>query len=194
MVYRYYQVSRFKDNVAYQQRQWNNIREFMTHNDAIDGYLNIEDSFVAFLFDFFNYHSRRKKEGYTNLYLSANLMVNSQIDNLDKRFFLGLSEVKERLYHLHQQNILYCSDEELDFLFRCWIRGLCTLFLFRQDPYHHLLSTNHDFVFSLVIHQNSELNEIFKPDDNLFFHVSKDPDLSVKTQDFAIDFGELAVL
>lgn len=175
MSFHYYQISRFKDSDALNDRQWTNISNFIEKFgiEDIDKYLAVENDFIEFLKMFYIDLSPQPIKEYGFSFLGYGMHV-SRLKNVENEFFYGLDNVEERLQKLVRLNINYISMNDLEFILTCWIRGLCSLCLFEIGNGSYLKASDEDFTFSIMLHKNWELSDIFKPD-NVYFHVSFDP-------------------
>ncbi len=176
MSFNYYQISRFKDNDALNDRQWTNISNFIGKFgiEDINSYLAVESDFIEFLRLFYIELSPKPMKDYSLSFLGFGMHVFS-LKDVKNEFFYGLDNVEERLQKLVKLNINYISTEELDFILTCWIRGLCSLWLFEIGTGSYLRASDEDFTFSLMLHENWELSHIFGPVNNVYFHKDIDP-------------------
>lgn len=178
MSFNYYQISRFKDSDALNDRQWTNISSFIEKFGAenIDDYLSVENDFVEFLRMFYIDQSSRPIAEYGFSFLGFGMDVYS-LKNFETEYFYGLSNVENRLRDLVKLNINYICIDDLNFILTCWLRGLCSLWLFEVGNGSYIKASDEDFTLSIMLHTNWQLTDIFIPENNVYFHKSIDPDL-----------------
>lgn len=176
MSFNYYQISRFKDDDALNDRQWTNISNFIGKFGLkdINSYLTVENDFIAFLRMFYIELSPQPMKEYDLSFLGFGMHVDS-LKDVKNEFFYGLDNVEERLQELVKLNINYISTEELDFILTCWIRGLCSLWLFDIGTGSYLRASDEDFTFSMMLHGNWAISDIFIPRNNVYFYKHIDP-------------------
>lgn len=178
MSFNYYQISRFKNSDALNGRQWTNISNFIEKFEIkdIDRYLAVENDFIDFLRMFYIDLSTRPQEEYGMSFLGFNMELDD-LEGIESEFFYGLNNVEERLQKLVKLNVNYISEDDLNFLLTCWVRRLCSLWLFETGTGSYLKASDEDFTFSLMLHDNWKLSDIFRPEENVYFHKSLDSNL-----------------
>ncbi|PAT63019.1 hypothetical protein [Psychrobacter sp. JB193] len=178
MSFSYYEISRFEDDEVLNDRQWTNISNFIERFgvEKIEDYLSVENDFVKFLRMLYIKLSTRPQKEYGMSWLGFGMHVFS-LENVENEFLFGLSNVEKRLQELVKLNINYISDNDLNFILTCWIRGLCSIQLFELGNGSYIKASDEDFTFSVMLHDNWKLSDIFIPKNNVYFHKSIDPNL-----------------
>lgn len=178
MSFHYYQMNRFKDNEALNDRQWTNISNFIERFgiENIDEYLSVENDFIDFFRMFYIDMSPRPIKEYGMSFLGFGMHVDS-LEGIETEYFYGLSDVEKRLQRLVKLNINYISIDDLNFILTCWIRRLCSLWLFELGDGSYIKASDEDFTFSIMLHNNWKLSDIYLPANNVYFHETFDSGL-----------------
>ena len=98
-----------------------------------------------------------------------------EIQFFSEKCFHGLDDVETRLYRLAKLNINYIPEDDLIFLLRCWVRDLCSIYFFEVGTGSFLRSSDESFTFTMMLHENIEVSDIFEPIDNVYIHKALDP-------------------
>lgn len=178
MGFNFYGISRFEDSQAIAEAKWTNIVDFIEKFgiEKINDYLSVENNFIDFLRMFYINSSTIPQEKYGLSLLGFCINVDN-INDVNENYFYGLEEVKKNLYELAKININYISEGDLTFLLRCWVRELCSIYFFEVGTGSFLRSSDESFTFTMMLHQDIEVSDIFEPVDNVYIHEALDPNI-----------------
>lgn len=176
MSFNFYAISRFKDSEAIFGAKWTNIANFIDNIGIknINDYLTVENDFIDFLRMFYTDSSTISQKKYGLSFLGFCINV-EDFKFFNEKYFYGLEDVETRLYALAELNINYISEDDLTFLLKCWVRELCSIHFFEVGTGSFLRSSDESFTFTLMLHENIEVSDIFKPVDNVYIHKALDP-------------------
>lgn len=178
MGFSFYGISRFEDSQAISEAKWTNIVDFIEKFgiEKISDYLSVENNFIDFLRMFYTDSSTIPQEKYGLSLLGFCINVDN-ITDVDESCFYGLEQVEKQLYRLAKLNINYISEDDLTFLLRCWVRELCSIYFFEVGTGSFLRSSDESFTFTMMLHEDIEVSDIFKPVDNVYIHEALDPNI-----------------
>ena len=176
MSFNFYAISRFKDSEAIFDAKWTNIANFIENVgiENINDYLTVENDFIDFLRMFYTDSSTIPQEKYGLSLLGFCINVHDS-KFFSEKCFHGLDDVETRLYRLAKLNINYIPEDDLIFLLRCWVRDLCSIYFFEVGTGSFLRSSDESFTFTMMLHENIEVSDIFEPIDNVYIHKALDP-------------------
>ena len=101
-----------------------------------------------------------------------------------------MTDTTKRLSKLSKLNLNSIAEDDVSFLFKCWVRGLCSLYFFDIVTSSSLKPMEDDFYFSLILQEDIELNEIFSYVDGVHVYVDFDHYTSNESYIPPINIGE----
>lgn len=87
--------------------------------------------------------------------------------------YLWLEKPIEKINNLSRYNLKILHKDDLNFLLKSWVRGLCYLHFFDTLTGSFIRKTD-DFNFLLMLHKNYNIDEIFKPTKGVFVSIDMD--------------------
>ncbi|PNP97483.1 hypothetical protein [Moraxella sp. RCAD0137] len=165
-MFNFYNISRFEPDYNFSDKVWNDISDVTKckNGDMLSHYLWLEKQYVKFINMFIDYFSIDR------LAYAISLEDSEKISN---DCFFDLKEPIERINNLSRYNLKILNKYDLDFLLKCWVRGLCYLYFFDTLTGSFIRKTD-DFNFLLMLHKNYNIDEIFKPTKGVFVSVDMD--------------------
>ena len=192
MSFNYYKISRHGSDEHKFMSKWTSIVDFVEiyGHIEISNYLKLENSFIKFLKMFYDFFTQPfKSYGYTSL--AFNIIISEDLDsNRDSLLYYGMTDTAKRLNKLSKLNLNSIAEDDVSFLFKCWVRGLCSLYFFDIVTNSSLKPMEDDFYFSLILQEDIELNEIFSYVDGVHVYVDFDHYTSNESYIPPINIGE----
>lgn len=172
-MFNFYNISRFENGYNFQNKPWNDILDCLKYNNKniICEYQFIEGQFVEFLKMFIDYFSTNNDES-THIDLGFHLII-ADLDNIQAEYLYGLESPIERLFDLRNLNLSGMNDDDLLFLIKAWMRGLCYLYFF-DILTGSFIRKSDDFNFLLMLHSNYDIRDIFQSKEGVFISVEMD--------------------
>lgn len=155
----FYKISKLQH-----KHTWNTIYD--TKKNTMDEYLMLENDFIFTIKEFFDYFCTKSKIDYGCSMLAYNIIVHDC-----DLFYDGIHSDYDRLQELSYKNISYLNSSDVIFLLRCYIRNLCSLYLYDISSNSFLHPMDGDFYFYLGLHDNYDLTKIFSYRENVCFSV-----------------------
>ena len=172
-------MTRFENDDALNSRTWDDIADFIENHGVknIEEYLKVENDTIKVLKYFYKslnkyYH----EDGVSRCAFQINLSCNNSLNYIPEHY--GLSDVNTRLNDLSKKNMITLSDSDITFLFRCWIRRLCYIYLYDINTSTNIRWVDESFVFLLELHEDMSLSEAFgdiSRNNNVYFIEIPDP-------------------
>ncbi|AKG15999.2 MULTISPECIES: hypothetical protein [Moraxella] len=165
-MFNFYNISRFKPDYNFSGKVWNDISDVIKckNDDILSHYLWLEKQHVKFINMFINYFSVDRL-GYA-IFLE-------DLKKISSDYFFDMEEPIERINNLSRYNLKILNTNDLNFLLKSWVRGLCYLHFFDTLTGSFIRKTD-DFNFLLMLHKNYNIDEIFKPTKGVFVSVDMD--------------------
>ena len=192
MSFNYYKISRHDSDEHKFTSKWTSIVDFVEiyGHIEISNYLKLENSFISFLKMFYDFFTQPfKGYGYTSL--AFNIIISEDLEsNRDPLLYYGMTDTAKRLNKLSKLNLNSIAEDDVSFLFKCSVRGLCSLYFFDIVTSSSLKPMEDDFYFSLILQEDIELNEIFSYVDGVHVYVDFDHYTSNESYIPPINIGE----
>ncbi|MBR0573018.1 MULTISPECIES: hypothetical protein [Pasteurellaceae] len=183
MGFNFFNLSRFKNEVEITKSSWWDIEDYIAQNGVsnISEYLSIEDDFIAFLKEFYDEFSTKQKDSLGCGFLASHIIVHTNIAIVNDCFFYGMNKKNaiKKLLYIEKQNINFLEEKDIIFLFRCWIRELCNVYLFDVSTGSFLRASDSPFSFELML-KNYECKDIFSEYPNIGVSVTMDPEHDIE--------------
>lgn len=194
MSFKYYKISRFRSQEDTYKSKWLNISDFIKNNQVVEfnKFLETEKSFIKFLKMFYTYFSQGKEEfGFSRVAYQI-ILSEELVDDKNALIYYGFNDedVKDKLQYLSRFNLNYFNDDDIDFIFKCWVRGLCELYLFDIATNSSLKPMEDSFYFSLVLNEDIEVAEIFSFVEGVYVYVDFDQYTSNEDYQIPSNYGE----
>lgn len=162
------------------------IAELTESEEDIPAYLAIEDNYVAFLKTFFDFCQSQAKKKFGHASLAWNFYTSEAMIDSYPQLHFGLNDIKNRLADIEKRNINTLNDEDLTFVFRCWMREFCNLTLVDITSGSRFFGVE-DLTFIIALNENLTLQEIFSPNPNIYFLPNIDDDTDEFPENYHVD-------